>query len=526
MRMSSWKHALASFAAVLFLWAVCLESQGRSQVLQAKEGAVRALELPGQVEAAEQTKLHTKIAGFVQKIHVDIGDRVKKGQVLAELSVPEIEAELRQKAALIAQAEAEVELARRGVQVAEAALVMAAAQTEEGEAGVKRARANLERWNTEFERLEKLWQNKVIDKQVLDEKRHQVEAARAGLAEAEAKGQAIKATRDGSMAKREMSKAELKVTEARLQVARADAQRVDTLLQYSKVSAPFDGVIARRNVETGAFARSGDGNNVEPLLVIHRIDSVRIAIDIPESAVSHVSKGMRAVIRFPAFKGMEVKAMVSRIGGALDRDRRTLRAEIDLPNSDGKLLPGMYAAVAIKGLETDEPKKDQSNAPANSAELKSGPQAGTNIPGPFHPIHVTGPFAGRKACLLEYFGARPVAMIFARELSEPLVSLLKKIDAANTRNSKIGSFAVFLTDDDQAEGKLAKLREKEGIKKCVLSLYDPSGPKAYRVSKEAAVTVVLYSRYKVDANFAFRQGELDALGIERVMTQLKAISAE
>ena len=133
--------------AVLGLVGTCvLQSQGAAQQVQAaQKGAPRTVELPGQVEAAEQTKLHAKIAGFVEKVHVDIGDRVKKGQVLAELSVPEIEAELRQKEALIAQAEAEVELARRALQVAAASLVLSTAQVQETESASKRAQAHYER---------------------------------------------------------------------------------------------------------------------------------------------------------------------------------------------------------------------------------------------------------------------------------------------------------------------------------------------------------------------------------------------
>jgi multidrug resistance efflux pump len=345
------------------------------QAQVAEKGGSRTLERPGQVEAAEQTRLYTKIAGFIQKVHVDIGDRVKKGQVLAELSVPEVEAEFRQKEAVVAQAEAEVELARRALQVAEAGLVLSTAQVQEAEAALKRAHAHHERWKTEYTRLEKM--NKVIDKQVLDEKQHELEAAKAGLGEAEAKVKAANAAHAGSKAKREMVQADVHVALARREVAKADAGRVEAMLQYAKVCAPFDGLVAQRTATTGAFAAPVDGSKAEPLFVVVRIDCVRIAINVPEAAVPFVQVGTRALVRVPALQGKEIPAAVSRMAGALDRGTRTLRAEIDLPNPEGKVLPGMFAVVAIPGAsQADKPEQEPgSEGKHDIGGLKAGFQA-------------------------------------------------------------------------------------------------------------------------------------------------------
>src|SRR5581483_8369738 len=194
------------------------------------------------------------------KVLADIGNPVKAGQVLAELSVPDVEAEYRHKEALVAQAEAEVELARRALQVAEAGLVLNTAQVQEAESACKRAQAHSDRWKAEDARLETLWRNQAINKQVLDEKRHELEAAKAGLAEAEAKVKAANAAQEGSKARREMVQAEVRVALARRDVAKADAQRVDALRQYAKIRAPFDGLVVIRTAQTGAFAGPGDGS--------------------------------------------------------------------------------------------------------------------------------------------------------------------------------------------------------------------------------------------------------------------------
>jgi hypothetical protein len=111
-------------------------------------------------------------------------------------------------------------------------------------------------------------------------------------------------------------------------------------------------------------------------------------------------------------------------------------------------------------------------------------------------------------------------MIFAREITGPLTSLVKKIDAATAENSskRMGSFIVFLSDDEKLADQLKTLADKEGIKKCVLTIDNPAGPPGYNVTKEADVTVVLYNMNNVKANFAFRKGELNDAAVEKVVT--------
>jgi hypothetical protein len=117
-------------------------------------------------------------------------------------------------------------------------------------------------------------------------------------------------------------------------------------------------------------------------------------------------------------------------------------------------------------------------------------------------------------------------MIFAREVTGPLTSLVKKIDAATVTNSskKMGSFVVFLNDDEKLADQLKSLADKEGIKKCVLTIDNPAGPPGYKVAKEADVTVVLYNQRDVKANFAFRKGELNDAAIEKVVSAVSKIT--
>jgi hypothetical protein len=155
--------------------------------------------------------------------------------------------------------------------------------------------------------------------------------------------------------------------------------------------------------------------------------------------------------------------------------------------------------------------------------VKSGPQKGEDVPGPFHPLNVTGAAAGKKFCLFCSNGDKPVAMIFARENSAPLAKLIKQVDVATEKNSaaKMGSFVVFLSSDaDKLEKDLKSLAEKESLKKCVLSIDNPAGPEEYKVAKDADVTVVLYKERKVLSNYAFKKGELKDKDIATIVADI------
>jgi len=116
-------------------------------------------------------------------------------------------------------------------------------------------------------------------------------------------------------------------------------------------------------------------------------------------------------------------------------------------------------------------------------------------------------------------------MIFARQVSDPLASLVKKIDKATADNADydMGSFIVFLGDDETLEGKLKEFAKKQNLAKMVVCLDNVAGPADYNIAKEADVTVILYTRQEVIANHAFRKGELDNAAIERIVGNIKKI---
>ena len=162
-----------------------------------------------------------------------------------------------------------------------------------------------------------------------------------------------------------------------------------------------------------------------------------------------------------------------------------------------------------------------------AADIKSGPQTGSKLPGAFHPLNINGEHKGEKNCLVCQNGGNPVAMVFARSADcEMTAALIKKLDEATGANkaADMGSFAVFLTDDTETfTKKLEALDKKAGLKNLVLAIDNPTGPEKYEVNKDADVTVVLYTKREIKANYTFKKGELTAEKIDAIVKDVAKI---
>ena len=265
----------------------------------------RTTQGPGYIQAYEQTPMFAKIAGYVRKWHVDIGDHVGQGTILAELWIPEMEVELKQKEALVQEAEAELKLARATVVAAE---------------------AEYRRSKSQFERFARIGQSGTIDKE-------QVEEAKLGF--------------EAGVARRDMAQADVDVKEARVEVAKQNRENVKTLLAYRQLRAPFDGVVTRRNINTDDFVQPPTAGKGEPLYVVERRDIMRVFVPVPEADAPWVSKESVARVRAQALPGQQFAGKVERISYSLDRVSHTMLAEIDLSNSEDLLRPNMYVYATI-----------------------------------------------------------------------------------------------------------------------------------------------------------------------------------
>lgn len=167
---------------------------------------------------------------------------------------------------------------------------------------------------------------------------------------------------------------------------------------------------------------------------------------------------------------------------------------------------------------------------AGAAEtLKSGPQVGDSLPGPFHPLQVCNvdnpSNNGKKGCFVCQYGGSPVALVFTREINEPLAALCKQLDAQVAKNKDAKACVLLLTDQEGAEAKLKAFAEKGGYKSVSFGVDNPTGPEAYKVSKDAAVTVVLYKEHKIAANHAFKKGEFTEKAVAKIVGDMPKIVA-
>jgi multidrug efflux pump subunit AcrA (membrane-fusion protein) len=323
---------------------------------------VRVVGQPSFIESYERTSIYPKPTAFIEKWKVDIGDKVKKVDVLATLFAPELVEELSSKKATVVLDRERIALAKEVVEVDKAEVQAAEARLAEAEVILDKYQSEVDRWDTEVKRLERQVSQGVVDSRVLFESTNQFKSSSAMRDKAKATIKRAKADLAAAQARLEKAKVEVRVAEAALKVAEFEEQYAQAWVDYLTLTAPFSGVIFARNVNTfdivlpttgdpTAFYLSPDispGNAAAPLYVVDRLDIVRIFVDIPERDANFVRAGTKASVLARAYRDQEIPASVTRVAWALNQKSRTLRAEIDLPNPKSQLLPGMYAYVKVK----------------------------------------------------------------------------------------------------------------------------------------------------------------------------------
>ena len=283
----------------------------------------RALTMPATLMADEQVDLLANTSGYISEVNADIGSRVHKGDVLITIDVPEMIDELRQGEAVLEARKSKV--------------IQANAMAETARAEVQRFAAEYALKKLTNDRKAKLRDENAIPEQELDEAKNELHVADA--------------LRTIARAKVQSGQADVKVAEAEVLMAAATVARIKTLMDYSRIVAPFDGVITERFVDHGDFVRSASEGAAAPLLTIAKTDRIRLSLAIPEPDAPFVKIGTPVDITVKALGEHPFPATVARTAIALKPSTRTMRAEVDLENTDGRFAPGMYAHVVIK-LET------------------------------------------------------------------------------------------------------------------------------------------------------------------------------
>jgi HlyD family secretion protein len=321
----------------------------------------RTVGQPSFVESYERTSIYPKLSGYIEKWVVDIGDTVKKGDLLLKLFVPEIVEDALTKKATVKLDEERVELAGKLVEVAFADAKAAEARLAESQAMLAKYQAEADRWSTEVVRLGHEVKRGVMDPQILLESTNQSKSAMASRDAAKAtimKAEAELLSKRATLAK---SKVDVSVARADLAVATSEAKRMEAWVGYLTLSAPFDGVIVARNANTFDFVLPSSGDpsadlrsphlspsgGAAPIYVVDRTDIVRVFVDIPEQDANYVRVGTKATVMAKAYRDEPIEGSVTRTSWALNVKSRTLRAEIDLANPKSQLLPGMYAYAKV-----------------------------------------------------------------------------------------------------------------------------------------------------------------------------------
>jgi RND family efflux transporter MFP subunit len=283
----------------------------------------------------------------LKKQPVDIGTRVKEGDVLAEIEAPELVKALEQAKSKVIQANAQVLQSKSRVKTAEAEHEAAEALIAQNEADLEHANATYDYRVKAYNRTYDLFKKNAIDERLVDEKLDQREAALANKHSAAASILTAKAQASAAAAKIDQAKADLAEAEASVKVAESEVEKAQVFVDYLKITSPYDGVITRRTFFRGDFIRSADQGGAEPMLSVDRTDKMRVVIKIPDRDVPYTNVGDPAIVRIDALGEEDLKGTVARMANSEDPDTRTMRTEVDLPNDDGRLRDGMYGSVTV-----------------------------------------------------------------------------------------------------------------------------------------------------------------------------------
>lgn len=305
---------------------------------------------PGSVFAFEYAKLFAKVSGYVQVLNVDRGSRVKKGDLLIKLYVPELEAAVEQASAALNRAKAAVDQAVAAVNSAEEMINAKTANQHEKETIQRATTARREYREKQYVRIEQLVKAGSVEQRLLDEEEDRRAAAREDEQAAIAGVETAKAELAEARANLAKAKADLEGARAEVKVNEANLDQQKTWLAYAEIHSPYEGVIIFRGeaVHIGAFIQSAEkGGMQEPMLTVARDDTMRTVIPVPDRDVPFCDLGDEANIRVDALSDREFKGTVSRMADSEDVNDRTMRVEVDLPNPTHILRDGMYGRGTI-----------------------------------------------------------------------------------------------------------------------------------------------------------------------------------
>jgi len=300
--------------------------------------------LTAEFEPFQEIDVMAKVSGFIREMKVDIGDRVREGQLLATLEIPEMQDDLTRAAAAIEEANAELATARDELQRVESAHQMA---------------------HLSYTRIQDVSKREpgLVPQQEVDEVH-----SRDLVAEAQVSG----------------AKSHIIAYEQRIHVAQAEQARFTTVYKYAVITAPFAGVVTKRYANIGSLIQAGTASQTQAMPVIRLSENglLRLALPVPESAVPQIHLGETVNVKVSALN-RSFPGRVARFEDKVDQSTRTMKTEVDVPNPTLLLVPGMYAEVDL----TTEQRKNVLSVPMEAVE-GSGASASVYVVQPSGAIQI------------------------------------------------------------------------------------------------------------------------------------------
>jgi HlyD family secretion protein len=312
---------------------------------------------PATIHAYHQAEIHAKVSGYLSELKVDIGETVDEGDVLGVVAMPEMQISYERQETEIRRFQAEEQSAAAGVKLALANVNAAEAQQAQAVAEVEQMDAQLNADASEFKRVSNLVEQKAVAARLLDEALQKSEASTSAKAAAQAAMKSAVASVSVALAKAAVAQAGVAAAAAQTDVSRKELEELEAMMQYAVLKAPFRGVVTRRHVDPGDLVRNiqtAPESTREPLFEIAQVDRVRVRIAIPEPEAPLTRVGNAVSLKLRSLPDREFPGTISRLARRLDESTRTMLVEVDLPNTDGLLIPGMYAEATVTLQETPD----------------------------------------------------------------------------------------------------------------------------------------------------------------------------
>jgi multidrug resistance efflux pump len=316
------------------------------------------------VEPYYRADLRARASGLVRRVNRDLGEKVKAGEVLVEIDVPESEQEVARAGAMVLQRQQELKVSEAKLKDAKALRDVSAATIKQRTADVDAATATSDFRKRKFERLKELAARGTVVGSVVEEEEREYLAAAAAVASANANVERARADFAESESKVEAASSDIELKRAQIEVARKELERAKAVEDYARVRAPFDGVVVKRTVDPGSFVQNATTGASEALISVSRVDLVTVTAKFPDTVAPFVTPDTLALVTVDDLPEVSVPVKVTRFAPSVQNADHTMRVEIDLFNGDeadyARLLAELKAAPgprATKGPGGDAPAR-------------------------------------------------------------------------------------------------------------------------------------------------------------------------